>query len=163
MDCSLPGSSVHGISHVRIQECVAISFSRGSSQPRDRNHISCISHIGRWILYHWATREALPYVSVQFSSVQSLSRVRLFGTPWIIARQASLSITNSWSSLRLTSIESVMPSSHLILCRPLLFWIDIIQKVTQESIEFWNILWKSANELYGQANKFQNTLLLFSP
>ena len=55
-----------------------------------------------------------------FSSVQSLSRVRLFGTPWIAARQASLSITNSWSSLRLTSIESVMPSSHLILCRPLL-------------------------------------------
>ena len=55
-----------------------------------------------------------------FSSVQSLSRVRLFATPWIAARQASLSITISWSSLKLTSIESVMPSSHLILCRPLL-------------------------------------------
>ena len=54
------------------------------------------------------------------SSVQSLSRVRLFATPWIAARHASLSITNSWSSLRLTSIESVMPSSHLILCHPLL-------------------------------------------
>jgi len=53
-------------------------------------------------------------------SDQSLSRVRLFATPWIAARQASLSNTNSWSSLRLTSIESVMPSSHLILCRPLL-------------------------------------------
>ena len=58
--------------------------------------------------------------SVQLSSVQSLSRVRLFATPWITARQASLSITNSRRSLRLTSIESVMPSSHLILCRPLL-------------------------------------------
>ena len=57
---------------------------------------------------------------VQFSSVQSLSHVRLFATPWIAAHQASLSITNSRSSLRLTSIESVMPSSHLILCRPLL-------------------------------------------
>ena len=58
----------------------------------------------------------------QFSSVsvQSLSRVRLFATPWIAAWQAFLSITNSRSSLRLTSIESVMPSSHLILCRPLL-------------------------------------------
>ena len=55
-----------------------------------------------------------------FRSVQLLSRVWLFVTPWIIARQASLSITNSWSSLRLTSIETVMPSSHLILCRPLL-------------------------------------------
>ena len=53
-------------------------------------------------------------------SVQLLSRVRLFATPWIAARQASLSITNSRSSLRLMSIESVMPSSHLILCRPLL-------------------------------------------
>ena len=55
----------------------------------------------------------------QIRSDQSLSRVRLFATPWITARQASLSITNSWSSLRLRSIESVMPSSHLILCHPL--------------------------------------------
>ena len=59
-------------------------------------------------------------LSVQFSSVQSLSRVRLFATPWIAACQASLSIANSQSSLRLTSIKSVMPSSHLILCHPLL-------------------------------------------
>ena len=57
---------------------------------------------------------------LQFSSVQSLSHVRLFATPWITARQASLSITSSRSSLRLTFIKSVMPSSHLILCRPLL-------------------------------------------
>ena len=53
-------------------------------------------------------------------SVQSLNRVQLFVTAWIAARQASLSITNSWSSLKLMSIESVMPSSHLILCCPLL-------------------------------------------
>ena len=53
------------------------------------------------------------------SSVQLLSRVWLFATLWIVARQASLSITSSWSSLRLTSIELVMPSCHLILCRPL--------------------------------------------
>ena len=56
----------------------------------------------------------------QIRSDQSLSRVRLFATPWIAAHQASLSITNSQSSLRLTSIESAMPSSHLILCHPLL-------------------------------------------
>ena len=56
----------------------------------------------------------------QCCSVQLLSRVRLFATPWIVAHQASLSITKSRSSLRLTSIESVMPSSYLILCRPLL-------------------------------------------
>jgi len=59
------------------------------------------------------------FISI-FSSVQSLSRVRLFATPWIAAHQASLSITNSQSLFRLMSIESVMPSSHLILCRPLL-------------------------------------------
>ena len=59
-------------------------------------------------------------ISVQFSSVQLLSHVQLFVTPWTAARQASLSITNSQSSLKLMSIESVMPSSHLILCRLLL-------------------------------------------
>ena len=60
------------------------------------------------------------YLIIQIRSDQPLSHVRLFSTPWIAARQVSLSITNSRSSLRLTSIESVMPSSHLILCRPLL-------------------------------------------
>ena len=64
-----------------------------------------------------------------FSSVQSLSRVQLFATTWITARQASLSITNSRSSLRLTSTESVMPSSHLILCRPLLLLPPIFPSI----------------------------------
>ena len=63
---------------------------------------------------------SLNQLSVQFSSVQLLSRVRLFATPGIAARQASLSITDSQGSLRLTSIESVMPSSHLTLSRLLL-------------------------------------------
>ena len=62
----------------------------------------------------------IPLMLFIFSSVQSLSRVWLFATPWIAARQASLSITISQSSLKLTSIESVMPSSHIILCHPLL-------------------------------------------
>ena len=55
-----------------------------------------------------------------FSSVQSLSHAQLFATPWAVALQASLSITNSRSLLKLMSIESVMPSNHLIFCRPLL-------------------------------------------
>ena len=59
-------------------------------------------------------------VSVQLSSVQSLSRVQLFATPWIAAHQASLSFTNSQSLLKLMPIKSVIPSSHLILCHPLL-------------------------------------------
>ena len=57
---------------------------------------------------------------IKFNSIQLISHVQLFATPWIAACQASLSITSSRSSLRLTCIESVMPSSHLILCRPLL-------------------------------------------
>ena len=60
------------------------------------------------------------FIALQFSSVQLLSRVRLFATPWTAAHQASLSITNSWSLLKLMSIELVMPSNHLILCHPLL-------------------------------------------
>ena len=66
------------------------------------------------------THSVNQYWCVQFSSVQSLSRVLLFVTPWIAARQASLSITNSRSLLKLMPIELVMPSSHLILCHPLL-------------------------------------------
>ena len=65
----------------------------------------------------------------QFSSVQSLSRVRLFATPWTAACQASLSINNSRSLLKLMSIESVMPSIHLILCHPLLLLPSIFPSI----------------------------------
>ena len=68
----------------------------------------------------FSSQWSLPRVILKFSSVQSLSRVRLFATPWTAVRQASLSITNSRSLLKLMFIESVMPSSHLILCCPLL-------------------------------------------
>ena len=78
----------------------------------------------------------------QFSSVQLLSRLRLFETPWIVACQASLSITNSWSSPKLTSIESVMPSSHL--CRPLLLLPPIppsIRVFSSESFPTLHMRW----------------------
>ena len=65
----------------------------------------------------------------QFSSVQLLSRVRLFVTSWTAARQASLSIANSQSLLKLMSVESVMPSNHLILCRPLLLLPSIFPSI----------------------------------
>ena len=67
--------------------------------------------------------------SVQFSSVQSLSCVRLFATPWTVACQASLSITNSQSSSKLISFESVMPSNQLILCGPLLLLPSIFPSI----------------------------------
>ena len=80
--------------------------------------LNCFPIVQQTILMSTSKRPILFHH--QFSSVQSLSRVRLFVTPWIGALQASLSITNSRSSLKLISIESVMPSSHLIICRPLL-------------------------------------------
>ena len=67
--------------------------------------------------------------SVQFSSVRSLSHVQIFATPWTVAHQASLSITNSWSLLKLMSMESMMPSNHLILCRPLLLLPSIFPSI----------------------------------
>ena len=74
------------------------------------------------------TLDLLVSVSL-FHSVQSLSRVQLFATPWITARQASLSITNSQSLPKLMSIESVMPSNHLILCHPLLLLSSIFPSI----------------------------------
>ena len=69
IDSSLLGSYVNGISQARILEWVAISFSRGSSQSRDRTHVSCIH---QWILYHWATWEALLYTLNLYDAVQQI-------------------------------------------------------------------------------------------
>ena len=104
-----------------------------SSGPRtqwlaqwDRNIIlfsqseSFIDFFFIWQLTAVLVIEEIIKMDYQIRSDQLLSRVQLFATPWITACQASLSITNSRSSPRLTSIESVMPSIHLILCRPLL-------------------------------------------
>ena len=102
----LPGSSVHGISQARILEWVSIAFSRGSSQPRDQTHVSCVSY-----------NEGGVFTT---AVVQSLSPVQLFVTPWTAARQASLPFTISLSLLKLVSIESMMTSNYLILCHPLL-------------------------------------------
>ena len=84
-----------------------------------------------WVFW----RSINPFSSVQFSSVQSLSHVCLFVTPWIAACQASLSITNYRSLLKLMSIESVMLSSHLIFCCPLLFLPPIPPSIRVFSIE----------------------------
>ena len=74
-------------------------------------------------------------LDTQFSSVQLLSCVRLFATAWTAAHQASLSIANSRSSLKLISVESVMPSNHLILCRPLLLLPSIFPSIRVFSSE----------------------------
>ena len=69
------------------------------------------------------------YIYVQFSSVQSLSHVLLFATPWTPAGQASLTITNSWSLLKLMFIELVMPSKHLIFCQSILLPLSIFPSI----------------------------------
>ena len=76
MACSMPSSSVHGISQARILEWVAISFSRGSSWPRDRIHVSCI---GRWIPYHQTTREALRLWEI-FRIIQNSKSTRSYAS-----------------------------------------------------------------------------------
>ena len=113
----------------------SISTNKGFSFPRGYSTVIVAStktcflirsiNSGRQDIYFAFFNFQLPgdfflLSTCHYSSVQSLSRVQLFVTPWIAARQASLSITNSWSLLKLMSIKSVMPSSHLILCRPLL-------------------------------------------
>ena len=140
VNCSLPGSSVHEISQTRIVECIAISVSRRSCQPREPWQADSLplSHLGSilyqirendqyilWIIHsnHPPNKEFLSFflfffLVFQNSSVQLLSHVRFFVTPWTAARQASLSITNSQSLLKLISVESVMPSNHLILVIP---------------------------------------------
>ena len=96
----------------------------------------------------------------RFSSVQSLSHVRFSVTPWTAARQASLSITNSWSLLKLMSIKSVMPSNHLILCHPLLLLSSIFPSTrvfSSESVlcirwpNYWNFSFRisPSNEYSG--------------
>ena len=105
MGCSPPGSSKHGIFLAGILEWVVISYSRGSSQPRDWSHVP-------YVLYIAGGSLPTEYIKVQFSSVQLLNCVRLFATPWTAAHQASLSITNSQSLIKLMSIESEMPSHY---------------------------------------------------
>ena len=121
MDYIPPGSLVHRILLARTPAWVPISLSRGSPQPRDWTWVSCIT--GRFFTV-WAT-----------SSVQSLSCVRLFVTPWTTAHQASLSITNSWSLPKPMSIELVMPSNHLILRHPLLLLPSIFPRIRVFSSE----------------------------
>ena len=105
-------------------------------------------------------------------SVQSLSRIRLFATPWTAAHQATLSITNSWSLLKLLSIESVMPSNHLIFCRPLLppSIFPSIRVFSNESVlrirwlKYWSFSFSiSPNEYSGLISFRMNWLDLLRP
>ena len=121
MDCNLPGSCAHGILQARILEWGAIPFSRGSYQPKNWSWVCCTAGI---FLTIWATE-----TTGSLSSVQSLSRVQLFATPCTSALQALLSIANSQSLLKLMSVESVIPSNHLILCHPLILLPSVFPSI----------------------------------
>ena len=117
-----------------------------------------------WVTLHFGNSQnmsnPLPAKNIQFSSVQSLSRVRLFVTPWTTAHQASLSITNHLSLLKLMSIALVMPSNHLSLCHPLLLPPSIFASIrvfSNESVlpirwpKYWSFSFNisSSNEYSG--------------
>ena len=131
MDCSPPGSSVHGILRARIMECIAMPsllqgiFPTQGSNPR----LLC--------LLHWQESSLLPappwkpHLVYQFSRSVMSDSLRPHGC------KASLSITNSQSLLKLVSIELVMPSNHLILCHPLLLLPSILPNIRIFSSEFF--------------------------
>ena len=129
---------------LRLEEGALIrKQSKDWAALRANAHFSCF-----WEACPWASGNIrdLPQDSTFSQSVQSLSRVRLFATPWITARQASLSITNSRSLLKLVSIESVMPS---ILCGPLLLLPSIFPSISISSNELvlcirWPKYWSSS-------------------
>ena len=101
------------------QNLAAINI-KNSHQLRDRRKLHPSDRMPLRTAYYSALKFCFPLSSVQFSSVQLLTCVWLFATPWTAALQASLTIATSWSLLKLESIESVMPSNHLILRRALL-------------------------------------------
>ena len=97
MDCSPPGSSVHGISLAKILEWIAIPFSRGYSWPRDQTHVSWGSCIGRWILYHWTTWEDLDYFKVISKTIKMLTYSLIQRSMYIYTLTHTFSLLNKLS------------------------------------------------------------------
>ena len=125
---SIPGAlavTMHALKTRQGQDPQALGHYRlleGSSLPVLKTDLRTNKDCFHWMSMHlfFKIYRLVVISQIQFCSVQSLSRVRLLATPWTAAHQASLSITNSQSLLKLMSIESVMPSNQLILCHPLL-------------------------------------------
>ena len=133
-DCT--GSSVHGDSPDKNTGAGCHALLHGIFPTQGLN--PGVPHC-RWILYCLSHQRSPYSCSVQF--IQSFSHVQFFATPWIVARQASLSVTNSWSLLKLMSIESVMPSNHLILCHPLFLLPSVFPSIRVFSNELALCIW----------------------
>ena len=118
LDCSPPGSSVHGIFQGEYWNGLPFPVPKDLPDPGIKPKSLMSPALAS--RFFTIAPPGTPNNNNQFSSVQSLSHVQLFATPWTASGQASLSITNSQSLLKLMCIKSVIPSNHLILCRPLL-------------------------------------------
>ena len=129
--------------HLFISFCLLpLPYVNWDSQEGCLFHLKFSVQFMKFLLYHFHGLFPFFVFSVQFCSVQSLSRVQLFVTPWTAARQASLSITNSQSLLKLMSIESVMTYNHLIFCPPFLLPPSIFLSIRAFSNEsFLCIRW----------------------
>ena len=119
MDCNTSGSSVHGVSQARILEWDLISFSRGSSWARDWTWVSCISCIGMWLLYHWAT----PWVMVHgfaksWTQLSTWAPVAIITIRWMAMCGACLSVYPF-------SLSSVYPICHLSSVSPIIYLCPI--------------------------------------
>ena len=111
---------------VKYNKYIIIKYS---SNPRNWHIFPSVCVFFDLFHQHLIVFGAQFFCLLQFSTVQLLSHVQLFATPWTVAHQASLSVTNSWNLLKLMSIESVMPSNHIILCRPLLLLPSIFPSI----------------------------------
>ena len=167
MNCSPPGSSVHGILQARILEWVAMSSSHRNFLTQGSNpHLlwfmqaesSLLNHLGSPYLNNQLVKSYAKIDHNWYTSVQLQSRIWLFVAPWTAACQASLSITNYWSLLKLISIELVMPSNHLILCHTLLLLPSIFPSIKVFSNEsalpirwpkYWSFRISPSNECSG--------------
>ena len=122
MDCSMPDFPVH---HQLLGKKITTVFTRGWGKGKIELLFCCLMGIE----FQFCKMKKFWRSVMISSSVQSLSRVQLFATPWTAALQASLSITNSWSSTKPMSMELVMPSNHLILCHPLLLLPSVFPSI----------------------------------
>ena len=128
MNCISPGPSIHGI--------FPATYWSGQPFPSPRDLDTIVTEIVPFSEQTYVCwRDRIVREFGMDMSVQSLSHIRLFVTPWTAASQASLSITNSWSLLKLMSIEMVMPSNHLILCHSLLLLPSIFPSIRVSSNE----------------------------